>query len=660
MEEIGSYRIIRKIAEGGMAEIFLARQRGIEGLERTVVLKRIQEAYATNDEFVTMFLDEARLMAVLSHPNLAQVVELGRDAKEGYYLVVEYVRGPTVRELLAAGERRGMHGLPMKEALGIGISIGEALSYVHGRRDEHGRPLRIVHRDLNPSNVVVSYDGAVKVIDFGIAKAATKVHETRTGVVKGTYGYIAPEQLTGMAPTDNRADIFALGVMLYEMLLGTHPFDTGQDLDIVSRVLSAKYLRPRQVMAGFPAAVERAITKCLAPHPEGRPDDVRLVIDALAEHLATIRQVPTMGAIATLASDLVPDPESKAPLGPVPISRISRLPSEDASGPTQRRAPIAGTLVKNLPSLADGPPDEATVTYAQSGGPPTDIMTLAPGMSISQPDFTPTRMFISTAGVPELHPSEAGPTNQFPASTASQRADESLPSATRPFSTAPLSPAAAAAAAAADASPAGLPQAETYREPGSAVPRSTDSSVLAPSSAPRRYAALLAVGFALLLVSGVGLGAFIATGWIAGDVRANPTVAAAPPTKRPIAPTPVRPSDVGRTPTVPVATTPDPVPIEIAPPTTIEVLSEPSGASIALDGQALGIVTPALVTLPQGAAVTWVRVALDGFVTQEIQVRADAEVARFALTPLEDAGVGVAGEDDPTRPNRRIRRRRHR
>ena len=652
MEEIGSYRIIRKIAEGGMAEIFLARQRGIEGLERTVVLKRIQEGYSANDEFVTMFLDEARLMAVLSHPNLAQVVELGHDDKNGYYLAVEYVRGPTVRELLGAAEQRGMHGLPLREALGIGIAIGEALWYVHGRRDEHGRPLRIVHRDLNPSNVVVSYDGAVKVIDFGIAKAATKVHETRTGVVKGTYGYIAPEQLTGMAPTDNRADIFALGVMLYEMLLGSHPFDTGQDLDIVSRVLAAKYLRPRQVVAGFPAAVERAITRCLAPHPEGRPEDVRLVIDALAEHLAMIRQVPTMGAIAALASELVPDPESRAPLGPVPISRVTRLPSDDASGPTQRRAPVEGTLVKNLPSLADGPPDEATVTYAQSGGPPTDLMTIAQGIAMPTPDFTPTRMFINTA-VPELRSSEAGPTDVYPASAAT-RTEDSQPSATRPF---PLAPTASAPVIVAGA--AGLPQVETARVRGGAEPTPAESSVDQRESTPRRYAALLAVGFALLLVSGVGLGAFIATGWISGDPR---PVGFTPTERPPVVPTRIVTPSVVTTPATPdrptppgVPATPDPIPIDIAPPTTIEVFSAPPGASIALDGQALGIVTPALVTLPPGAETTWVRVALDGFVTQEIQVRADAEVARFELTPLVDAGV--PGADDGTRPNRRIRRR---
>jgi len=660
MEEIGSYRIIRKIAEGGMAEIFLARQRGIEGLERTVVLKRIQEAYCDNDEFVTMFLDEARLMAVLSHPNLAQVVELGREGRDGYYLVVEYVRGPTLRELLNAAQERGMGGLPIVEALAIAISVAEALSYVHGRRDELGRPLRIVHRDLNPSNVIVSYDGAVKVIDFGIAKAATKVHETRTGVVKGTYGYIAPEQLTGMAPTDHRADIFALGVILYEILLGAHPFDTGQDLDILSRVLSAKYLRPRQMAPGFPPTLERVITRCLAPHPEGRPEDVRLVIDALVAHLESIPCVPTLGGIAALASELAPDADAKVPLGPVPASQVTPLPMDDAAGPTQRRKPVEGTLVKDLPSIAEHHGDEATVTYV--AGPP-EMVDPRGILLVPSPDLTPTRTYDAlTMG---LVAAEGGGATDVYTSLASAPGEDSQPSATRPFPTAR----------------GAEPLPEVARVLADPTPRPTEadagSGVHEGGRGPRRYAALLAIGFALLLVSGVGLGAFIATGWLSGG---RGSAIAEPPGHGSVAaggmgigPPHGGTSPIASDPMI-AATESDDAggpaahPIDIAPPSTIEIFSTPPGASIALDGQALGVVTPALVTFPRGSDTTWVRVSLEGFVTQELQATRDAEVVRFQLTPLADAGVeapftgselDTGSPDEPLKIRRIRRRRRH-
>ncbi|MGB0680866.1 MAG: serine/threonine protein kinase, partial [Polyangiales bacterium] len=223
-EVIGPYRIVRKLAAGGMAEIFLAKQRGLEGVERSVVLKRILPEHHNDEEFVTMFLDEARLLAALAHPNIAQTFDLGRQGLS-YYLVMEYVRGPTLWKVLRRAAKTGGRGLPEREALSIVLGVAEALAYVHERHDEFGRPLNIVHRDLNPANVILSYDGAVKLIDFGIAKAASKVHQTRTEVVKGTYGYIAPEQLNQASQVDHRTDVYALGVLMYEVCVGRHPFE---------------------------------------------------------------------------------------------------------------------------------------------------------------------------------------------------------------------------------------------------------------------------------------------------------------------------------------------------------------------------------------------------------------------------------------------------
>ncbi len=319
VKDFGPYRIVRKIAAGGMAELYLARQRGIEGLERTVVIKRILPTFVRNDEFVTMFLDEARLLGALSHPHIAQVFDLGK-VDDTYYMVMEYVRGPTLRALLSASDSSGEGGLPEKEAIGIALAIGEALAYAHARRDELGRPLGIVHRDLNPANVMVSYDGAVELIDFGIAKAATKVYETRTGVIKGTYGYIAPEQLR-REKVDHRADVFALGVLLYEMLVGRHPFDVSEAPDLFDTIRRANYRRPREVAPEIPEALDELVARCLSPTPEGRPGDVRAVIDALAAHMAHRGVVCTMGDIARLAQGLVPDTEGDSPVRPLGAAR---------------------------------------------------------------------------------------------------------------------------------------------------------------------------------------------------------------------------------------------------------------------------------------------------------------------------------------------------
>jgi len=329
LQDFGPYSIVRKLAVGGMAEIYLARERGLEGLVRSVVIKRILPTYSDNPEFVTMFLDEARLMAALSHPHIAAVYSVGKD-DESFYITMEHVRGPTLAALLSAARRAGRRGLPRRSALGIILQIAEALSYVHRRRDEIGRPLNIIHRDLNPANVMVSYDGAVKLIDFGIAKAATKVYETRTGVIKGTYGYMAPEQLGKRKELDHRADIFALGVMMYEVCLGVHPFDASNEANIIDRLLKAAYRRPREIDPGFPKDLDRLVTSCMAVHPDARPPDMRAVVESIVTHLEKHRQVPTMRKVSELVHSLLPDTESPAPLEPMSAQRMERAFNEDS------------------------------------------------------------------------------------------------------------------------------------------------------------------------------------------------------------------------------------------------------------------------------------------------------------------------------------------
>lgn len=329
----GPYQIVRRLAVGGMSEVFLARHIGIEGLERQVVIKRIRQGLSNDEEFRTMFLDEARLMAALSHPNIAQVFDLGQ-MEGSYHLVMEYVRGPTLNTLLHATSKHGHKSFPLSIALGIGLGIAEALAYVHSRRDELGRPLRIVHRDLKPANIIVSYDGAVKLIDFGIAKAASKVYETRTGVIKGTYGYIAPEQLARGASVDHRVDVFAMGVILYEMCVGAHPFDISDEPNLLERILNARYVRPRKASPEIPKSLDKLIASCLAPHPEGRPEDMNALVKLITEEQLLLGHCASMAAIGNLVRNLVQDTEGHAPvkslvsISPAPLDPVFSGPLE--------------------------------------------------------------------------------------------------------------------------------------------------------------------------------------------------------------------------------------------------------------------------------------------------------------------------------------------
>ena len=212
---LGRYTLLRSLGAGGMAELFLARADGIEGFAKLVALKRILPHKATNERFVRMLLNEARLVAALSHPNIAQVYDIGLAHGE-YFFAMEYVHGQDLAHILHRAPGRRIH---LENALHVAIGVCAGLHCAHMARDPSGQPLDIVHRDVSPSNVLVSYQGAVKLVDFGVAKAATLVSETREGVIKGKYGYMSPEQCLG-DPLDRRSDVFAVGILLWEMTVG--------------------------------------------------------------------------------------------------------------------------------------------------------------------------------------------------------------------------------------------------------------------------------------------------------------------------------------------------------------------------------------------------------------------------------------------------------
>ncbi|MGZ3442981.1 MAG: serine/threonine protein kinase, partial [Polyangia bacterium] len=192
-QTIGKYEVLQRLAAGGMAEIFLARMVGVLGFDKLVVIKRILPHLAQRNDFIQMFLDEARIATTLSHANIVQTHEVGVSGKS-YFMVMEYLAGEDVRSIVRRIGRNEQGRLPLEHALNIGVAVAAGLHYAHEKKDRDGKPLDIVHRDVTPQNVIVTYDGAVKLLDFGIAKASNRINETRSGSFKGKVPYMSPEQ----------------------------------------------------------------------------------------------------------------------------------------------------------------------------------------------------------------------------------------------------------------------------------------------------------------------------------------------------------------------------------------------------------------------------------------------------------------------------------
>jgi hypothetical protein len=259
---IGKYKLVRLIASGGMAEVYLARQAGAAGFEKLVCLKRILPHLARDKQFVEMFLNEARLAARLDHPNIVSIFDLG-EANGNYFIAMEFIDGPSLRAAAKRALERGER-LPIPEIVKIVSMAAAGLHYAHELADAGGKPLGLVHRDISPDNVLVHRNGAAKVVDFGIAKAANSSSSTRTGTLKGKVAYMPPEQLRG-DPLDRRTDVFALGVVLYELLAGQRPWAGDSEVSLIGRIMTEdppplSTLRP-DAPAGLVAVLDRALAK---------------------------------------------------------------------------------------------------------------------------------------------------------------------------------------------------------------------------------------------------------------------------------------------------------------------------------------------------------------------------------------------------------------
>jgi serine/threonine protein kinase len=329
--QFGKYTLFERIGRGGMADVYKGRVQGPEGFERVFVIKRILPHLSDEPTFIRMFVEEAKLSARLSHPNIVQIFELGSVEGE-YFISMEYVRGRDLAETMRAIWKTMPPPRPEMVAY-IGREACRALAYAHDLVDDNGRPLRMIHRDVSPSNIMLSYEGAVKLLDFGIAKALGEAPETtKSGTMKGKYAYMAPEQTEG-DEVDHRIDIFSCGIVLHEVLTGRRLFKGANDMQTIERVRKGDVAPPSYQNPLCPPELDAIVLKALARDRNDRFAHASEMADALDDVVHNARFQPTH--LAQLLHQLFPTEGTGAV-----VSRPTTTTSSTGSGiPSSARSP---------------------------------------------------------------------------------------------------------------------------------------------------------------------------------------------------------------------------------------------------------------------------------------------------------------------------------
>ncbi|HYO57218.1 serine/threonine-protein kinase, partial [Archangium sp.] len=280
----GKYLLLDRINIGGMAEVWRGKMFGAGGFERLVAIKRILPNIAEDEEFITMFIDEAKISVQLNHANIAKIEDLGQITNN-YFIAMEYIPGKDLRAIFDRCRKKG-EPAPVPLVAYVVSKMCEGLDYAHRKKNTQGQDLNIVHRDISPQNVLVSFEGEVKVIDFGIAKAVGKATKTQAGILKGKFGYMSPEQVRGL-PLDRRSDIFAIGVCLYEMLTGERLFVGNSDFSVLEKVRKAEVAPPSTYNHRIPETLEKIVLKALARDVDARYQYANELGDDLQRFLLT-------------------------------------------------------------------------------------------------------------------------------------------------------------------------------------------------------------------------------------------------------------------------------------------------------------------------------------------------------------------------------------
>ncbi|MCB9597993.1 MAG: protein kinase [Sandaracinaceae bacterium] len=392
----GPYAIVGRLALGGMAEILLAREESEGAGGRYLVIKRILAEYEKDQSFVEMFLDEARVMMRLAHPNVTHVYRFGKQ-DGNHFIAMEYVAGASFGKLIRKARKSG--GVPVHIACKIIGLVAEALDHAHNAKNEDGSELGIVHRDVTPDNIMVSYDGNVKLLDFGIAKAATRSHKTQAGVVKGKFAYMAPEQCRAK-DLDHRVDVFALGVCLYEAVTGRPLYRRETEFETMEAIVRGPVPKLADRVKNPPPELEAIIQRCLAKKPEDRFQSAGELQESLAEFMAARGKVVTARKIRELMNKLFAEEMRRGPtVDTTPFGSSFHMGSDVAS--MLQFSTGDGDALPDLP-VPDVPLIEDPFNFDPPAPEPADARPGAPGSLVER------------AGASLYQPDPVGPTLAHP------------------------------------------------------------------------------------------------------------------------------------------------------------------------------------------------------------------------------------------------------
>jgi eukaryotic-like serine/threonine-protein kinase len=589
---IGRYEVIQPLAIGSFGDVLLARSIGLGGFERHVVLKTHQLAETDDEQSVAQFLDEARVLGALHHHHIAPIYEVGREG-DVVYLVIDYVHGQTAHDVMQRTLELGA-ALPLDFALTVVSAAASALHYAHTRRGRDGRPLGIVHRDVSLINVMIGFDGGVKLIDFGIAFATDRAARTEVGFVKGNAGYMAPEQIRGRT-VDARTDVFALGTVLYELTTMTRAFRESSEQATMEKIASGALVKPTKVIPDYPVELERIVLRALAVSPKDRyptAEAMRRELEALGHGLGLVLGDAAVSEVMTQLFDDRREPWRRAPSRAETDSSAASVPEAiaeddaDVTSPTvlanqpPRRGPLR-TATQAVDSLIQELDTPARGTLLESAK-----KKAAVPIAINQADTGAVTMI---AGEPQ-------PDTGAIATTVA------------PVPTRPSVPPAAAIAVAAAAS--------------SSLPPARPRHPRAATRAQRRTRVLLAI----VVVAAVSVGTSLAL------LRTDHSSAPPPPAHSDAA-IDARPIDAAPPP--PDAAIDAPVDAS----TTIKftITSIPSEATVLIDGKRLGK-TPYETTVDRDAATHVVKLRRRGYASVRFETTFDADLVReIRLTKSESA-----------------------
>ena len=507
---LGRYTVLKHLASGGMADVLLGRTDGIEGFERHVVLKRIRPEHARDERFIRMFLDEARVAANLHHQHVVQVHDIGESSGE-YFIAMEYLHGEDVRTILSTASKTRQH-VPLGCAMAIVSAAAAGLHYAHERRGPDKRPLGIVHRDISPSNILVGYDGSIKVVDFGIAKASMR-QETRSSSLKGKISYMSPEQCKG-AEVDRRSDVYSLGVVLYELCTTTRLFKGESDYLVMDQIVNGRVTLPQVRRPELPNELSAIIMRAIAPDPERRyftADELRVALDQFAAKASLTTSTSAISTYMRRQFGEKPEPwleiegqdfdsfdEVQAPATEsAPGKSWTEMPAEDFRRSTSSIPRQSGPIGVINATASSDTASRAPITRLPSTPPPTDSKM---GWESQQPArgpraFTPAKVAMIAAPLVVLlaiaiwRLAGTGSTSAPTVVTTAPAVQPAPPAApvVTPIPEAPRVPAAVAVGSA-EPAPAPAPAAAAVRtaDPPKRTAASSSSSSSSPSAPAKR------------------------------------------------------------------------------------------------------------------------------------------------------------------------------